>query len=223
MSKTILHSRRSALRLLATTGLAGLTGWREVAAAPGAMIPGKGWVEAGSATGDGTPLQFIPKRAPDADPLSDEFTKFPSCPYCGMSRTQWNHSRHLVHYNDDLADGTCSIHCLAISLALNLDRGPQAIYAADFGSTAEIKPLVNVDQATYLVGAELPGTMTAISKMAFASADTANAVQAAKGGHLVDFDGALREAYLGMATDTAAIRKRRAEKRKRMQQMQGKD
>jgi hypothetical protein len=57
--------------------------------------------------------------------------------------------------DDDLVDGTCSIHCLAISLSLNLDRGPKAIYAADFGSDAKIKPLVEVDKATYLIGSSL--------------------------------------------------------------------
>ena len=57
-----------------------------------------------------------------------------------MDRTQFNHSRHLVQYQDDLVDGTCSIHCAALSLAINLDRGPKAIYAADFGSTRRSSP-----------------------------------------------------------------------------------
>jgi copper chaperone NosL len=51
-----------------------------------------------------------------------------------MDRTQFHHSRHLVQYADDLVDGTCSLHCLAISLSLNIDREPKAIWAADFGA-----------------------------------------------------------------------------------------
>jgi nitrous oxide reductase accessory protein NosL len=184
----------------------------------GVMVPGKGWVEAtGQACdGDGTPLQFIPKGQPDDQPLQSELEKYPKCPYCGMDRNQWHHSRHLVHYDDGLADGTCSIHCLAISLSLNIDRGPAAIYAADFGVDGQPKPLVEVDAATYLIGAKLKGTMTANSKMAFASLDTAKAVQAEKGGKLADFDEALREAYLGMANDTLMIRKRRRERAEKM-------
>lgn len=165
---------------------------------------------------DGTPLQFIPKTAPDADPLKDELRKYPKCPYCGMDRTQFQHSRHLVQYADDLVDGTCSIHCLAISLSLNIDRGPKAIWAADFGSPDSIKPMLNVDTATYLVGSGLPGVMTGRSKKAFASAEAAKAAQTQHGGETGDFNYALQAAYADMARDTIAIRKRREEMRRRM-------
>jgi len=216
-------SRRDVLKALAAVGLGGFAGQGLAGQGIGVMVPGKGWVKSSGAQceGDGTPLQFIPKGQLDDNPLQDELQKYPSCPYCGMNRTKWHHSRHLVHYDDGLVDGTCSIHCLAISLSLNLDRGPKAIYAADFGADGKPKPLVNVDQATYLVGAKLKGTMTAKSKMAFASADAAKAVQAEKGGELVDFDAALREAYLGMANDTMMIRKRRGERVRRMLEKKG--
>jgi len=170
--------------------------------------------------GDGTPLQFMPRSLPDDQPLIDEFGKYPRCPYCGMDRKQWHHSRHLVHYDDGRADGTCSIHCTAISLALNVDLGPKAIYAADFGSDVELRPLIDVSEATYLIGSALPGTMSARSKMAFADPEAAKSAQSAHGGELDDFDAALLAAYLDMAQDTLMIRKRRAERRARMQQMQ---
>ncbi|MCG8427240.1 MAG: nitrous oxide reductase accessory protein NosL [Chromatiales bacterium] len=222
MSEKTTFNRRQAMKMLAVGGLAGLSSLTVAAPAGskpiGAMIPGKGWVPASGERGehDGTPLQFMPKTAPDANPLEDELAKYPRCPYCGMSRKKWNHSRHLVHYDDGLADGTCSIHCAAISLSLNLDRGPKAIYAADFGSDAEIKPLVEVDKAQYLIGAKLKGTMTANSKMAFASVEAAKAAQAAKGGELADFDTALTAAYNDMAKDTMMIRKRRKERVRKM-------
>ena len=125
-------NRRDALKMIAVAGGVGYTGLHVVPANSkevGAMIPGKGWLKQGAAcNGDSTPLQFIPKTAPDSNPLEDELKKHPECPYCGMNRTKWHHSRHLVHYDDNLVDGTCSIHCLAISLSLNLDRGIKAIY-----------------------------------------------------------------------------------------------
>ena len=174
---------------------------------------------------DGTPLQFIPKTPKDPDPLRNELKKYPKCPYCGMDRKQWQHSRHLVQYDDDLVDGTCSIHCLAISLSLNLDRGPKAIYAADFGSVEPIKPLIEVDQASYLIGSRLKATMSLQSKMAFASKDAAVAAQSQQGGQLGSFDVALRETYLGLNSDTMMVRKKRAERRrhmlKTMQEQQG--
>jgi len=64
--------------------------------------------------------------------------------------------------------------------------------------------------------------MTKKSKMAFASAKKAKAVQAKEGGELGKFDDALRESYLSMANDTMMIRKRRAKKRKKMMNMKKK-
>ena len=216
------HGRRDALKLLGAFGIAGLAGSVQASGhgSVGALIPGQGWIAASGEVcpSDGTPLQFLPRTAPDADPLSNELTKYPKCPYCGMDRKQWGHSRHLVQYDDDLVDGTCSIHCLALSLALNLDRGPKAIYAADFGSKDEVKPLFPVDEATYLIGSGLKGTMSKTSKMAFADPQAAELAESKHGGETGSFDDALGQAYLGMANDTTAIRKRRAERRRKMMQ-----
>jgi copper chaperone NosL len=218
MSNDRQYDRRDVMKILAAVGLGGLTGSTSAAEDIGALLPGKGWMAATGqkCPGDGTPLQFIPKTPPDAKPLENELQKYPKCPYCGMDRTKFNHSRHLVQYGDDLVDGTCSIHCLAISLSLNLDRMPKAIYAADFGAADAIKPMVEVDKATYLIGSELKGTMTKTSKMAFASADAAKAAQAAQGGQTAGFDEALRRSYLDMVESTVMVRKRRAESRARM-------
>lgn len=222
MKENLSNERRTMMKTLAAIGLGGFTFTAAGKDKVGALIPGKGWVVASAQAcdGDGTPLQFIPKTAADDKPLENELKKYPSCPYCGMNRTMFNHSRHLVHYDDGVADGTCSIHCLAISLSLNIDRGPSAIYAPDFASKEKIKPLVNVDKATYLIGSKLKGTMSKKSSMAFASVDDAKASQAVNGGELGDFDEALKQAYLGMASNTMMIRKNRAEKRQKMMQMQ---
>jgi len=211
--------RRGILRIIAAYmgGFAGLYTTRAIAGKVGALMPGKGWLAREKGCyGDGTPLQFIPKAPPDPNPLDNELKKYPKCPYCGMDRNMWNFTRHLVHYDDDLVDGTCSLHCLALSLALNLDRGPKAIYAADFGSKERIKPLIDADKAIYLVGSDLPGVMTRQSKRAFSSRANATAAMKKHGGQLLDFNGALTKAYLNMAQDTIMIRKKRAAMRKMM-------
>jgi len=205
-------SRRKMLSILC---ISGLSAGAFVSCAPNATSL-KNDTQRGSVAG--TPRQFTPSNGPDAQPFVNDIQKYPKCPYCGMNRKQWNHSRHLVHYSDDLVDPTCSLHCVAISLSLNLDRGPKAIYAADFGSDSQIKPLVNVDEATYLVGSDLPGTMTKQSKMAFSSPEGAKTAGKNHGGELVEFDEALTRAYLSMAKDTTMIRKKRAAKRKKMKQ-----
>ncbi len=164
---------------------------------------------------DGTPNQFIPKKAADAKPLDNELEKYAKCPYCGMDRKEHNRTRMLVQYSDDLVDGVCSIHCLSLSLGLNIDREPKVIYGPDYASTVEPRPLLPVDQLTYLIGADLKHAMTKRSKHSFASADVAKEFQAKHGGTLAKFDDALRESYLDMAADANMVRKNRAERRKR--------
>jgi nitrous oxide reductase accessory protein NosL len=168
---------------------------------------------------DGTPNQFIPKKSADSVPLDNEFGKYPKCPYCGMDRKQHHRTRMLIQYSDDLSDGVCSIHCLSLSLGLNIDRDPKNIWGPDYGSTQEPSPLLPVDLLTYLVGAELKHAMTKRSKHSFASAEVAKEFQAKHGGTLAKFDDALRESYLDMASDVTMIRKLRAEHRKRAAEM----
>lgn len=191
--------RRDLLKLSALTGLATLSSQ----------------ASAEACTTDGTPNQFIPKKAADAKPLENELEKHPKCPYCGMDRKEHHRARMLVQYSDDLNDGVCSIHCLSLSLGVNIDREPKNIWGPDYGSSAEPRPLLPVDEMTYLIGADLKHAMTKRSKHSFASADTAKEFQTKHGGTLGKFDDALRESYLDMAADASMIRKNREERRKR--------
>lgn len=193
-------NRRDLLKISALTGLAAVSAGARADSACGA---------------DGTPNQFIPKKAADAKPLENELEKYAKCPYCGMDRKEHHRTRMLVQYSDDLADGVCSIHCLSLSLGLNIDREPKVIYGPDYASTVEPRPLLPVDQLTYLIGADLKHAMTKRSKHSFASADAAKEFQGKHGGTLAKFDDALRESYLDMAADASMIRKNRAERRKR--------
>jgi nitrous oxide reductase accessory protein NosL len=195
--------RRDLLKLSALTGLAAISTQ----------------ASAEACSTDGTPNQFIPKKAADAKPLEGDIEKYKKCPYCGMDRQEHNKTRMLVQYSDDLSDGVCSIHCLALSLGVNIDREPKNIWGPDFGATVEPRPLVPVDQLTYLIGADLKHAMTKKSKHSFASLDVAKEFQAKHGGNLAKFEDALRESYLGMADDVAQIRKNREERRKRAAEM----
>ena len=192
-----------------------------VLASIGLAVAGKANAQS-ACPGDGTPAQFTPRTAPDPQPQVDDIAKYPKCPYCGMDRKQFHHSRMVVHYADDLADGTCSLHCAAISLSLNIDRDPKALWVGDNAAEGDTKPLVEVDKASFLVGSKLPGVMTARSKVAYGNADAAKASQAANGGELTDFDGALLAAYTDMSADVARIRKNRAERRRKMMEHQNK-
>jgi nitrous oxide reductase accessory protein NosL len=170
--------------------------------------------------GDGTPMQFIPKKPADAQANVNDIEKYQKCPYCGMDRKQYHHARMLIQYSDDLADGTCSLHCAAISLSLNVDREPKMMWVGDNAAAGDVKPLVEVDKATFLVGSKIPGVMTANSKVAYGTEDAAKAAQSAHGGELAKFDQALLIAHADMSRDVSRIRKNRAERKRRMQEQQ---
>jgi nitrous oxide reductase accessory protein NosL len=171
---------------------------------------------------DGTPAQFVPKKPADAQPLDNEFEKYPKCPYCGMDRREHHRARMLVQYSDDLADGVCSIHCLGLSLGVNIDREPKTIWGPDYGSSSEPRPLVPVEQLTYLIGADLKHAMTKRSKHSFAAKEVAEHFRQKHGGEFGNFDEALKQSYLDMAADVAQIRKNRAERKRRMMEQQSK-
>ncbi|PTV97260.1 NosL protein [Rhodobacter aestuarii] len=198
--------------LTTTTGAAFASLGAAAAHAEMAMSPGEKPVSPMQWTDENGLTRFLKH---DTDPLNDEFAKYPRCPYCGMMRQMYSHSRHLIVYGNDTVDGTCSLHCAAISLSLNMDAGPKAIYAGDAGAEGEVKPLADTAAMTYVIDPAKPGTMTAVSKWAYA--DAAKAEEAAsKGAKTATFEEALTLAYLDMAKDTLAIRKRRGEKRKQM-------
>ena len=197
--------RRDLLRL--TTGVVALGAVGSARAAEGCPT-------------DGTPMQFIPKKPADPKPTENDIAKFPKCPFCGMDRKEFQHTRMLVHYSDDLADGVCSLHCAAISLAVNVDRGPKAIYVADKAASADPLPLIPVDSAHFLVGSDMKGVMTKRSKVAFGSAEAAKAAQAKHGGEVQGFDKALLAAYTDMAEDVKMIRMMREERRRHAQHEQ---
>ena len=148
----------------------------------------------------------------DPNPLDHELEKYPRCPYCGMSRKMWSHTRHLIQYDDDSTEGTCSIRCASLSLALNLDRVPKRIWVGDAGCSRKVKRLIDADKAHYIILDGKMGTMTHRRKWAFSDPAKAQAM----GGQQVGFDQALRAAYADQASDTIMIRKRRAEKRAHM-------
>lgn len=192
-------NRRDLLKLsLAATGLAATTAHAQQACPT-----------------DGTPAQFVPKKAPDAKPQENDIEKYAKCPYCGMDRKMFHHSRMLIQYSDDLPDGVCSLHCAAISLSINIDREPKAIWVGDNAPPAEIKPLVEVDKASFLIGSQIKGVMTKRSKVAFGNEEAAKAAMAANGGELGNFDKALLAAYTDMSQDASMVRKNREERRKR--------
>jgi nitrous oxide reductase accessory protein NosL len=128
-----------------------------------------------------------------------------SCAYCGMDRGMFSHSRMLIEYDDGTIAATCSIHCSAVDLALNIDNTPKAIRVADYNS----KELIDAEKAFWTMGGSKQGVMTKRAKWAFGSKENADAFMKANGGTLISFDQAMKASYEDMYGDTKMIREKR--------------
>ncbi|WP_240189490.1 nitrous oxide reductase accessory protein NosL [Azonexus hydrophilus] len=135
------------------------------------------------------------KTKPDSAPLENELEKYPRCVICNMDRRQYHYARHLLHYGDGHVEGTCSLNCTAECMLRQRRRGFIAIYAPDYGVAGEPKPLIEASSATYLIGSDLRGVMSPISKYAFADKAKAEAVIAVAGGRIGTFAEAITVAF----------------------------
>ncbi len=139
----------------------------------------------------------------------EDVQKAPSCKYCGMDREKFAHSRMLVTYDDGTKLGTCSIHCLAVDLAQNIDKMPRLIEVGDYSS----KELIDAEKAYWVIDGNKPGVMTNQAKWAFAKKEDAEKFIKENGGTLATFDEAMKAAYESMYADTKMIREKRKMKK----------
>lgn len=142
----------------------------------------------------------------------DDIKKHPSCKYCGMDREKFAYSRMYIEYDDGTTEGTCSIHCAAIDLALNIDKTPKAIKVGDYST----KNLIDAEKAFWVIGGAKMGVMTKRAKWAFEKKDDAERFIKENGGNLATFDEAMKAAYEDMYQDTKMIREKRKMKKQKM-------
>jgi copper chaperone NosL len=131
--------------------------------------------------------------------------KYPSCKYCGMDREKFAHSRMLIEYTDGTVVGTCSIHCAAVDLALNIDKTPKAVMVGDYNT----KALIDAEKATWVMGGSQMGVMTRNAKWAFIQKGDADKYISQNGGKICTYDEAMKASYEDMYADTKMIRDKR--------------
>jgi len=135
----------------------------------------------------------------------DDIKKHPTCKYCGMDREKFAYSRMLIEYDDGASVGTCSIHCAAVDLSLNIDKTPLALMVGDYLA----KKLIEAEKASWVLGGSKPGVMTKRAKWAFESKGEAEKFAKENGGTLVSFDQAIKASYEDMYEDSKMIREKR--------------
>ncbi len=110
-----------------------------------------------------------------------------ACQQCGMDRAVYAHSRMIIVFADGSRVGTCSLHCTASELKEHPGKRATSLLAADYYS----KKLIDAGKATWVVGGDKQGVMTATPKWAFESREGAGRFIAANGGKVATFDEAL--------------------------------
>lgn len=123
------------------------------------------------------------------------------CDLCAMDLQKYR----LTKYTLTLADGgkryTCSIHCAAIIIE---KQNVEKIEAASYLTGS----MIDAKKAFYVVGSDIKGVMSRVSKLAFVSKTEALEFQRSHGGVLTDFEGALKSANLDMAEDMRMLREK---------------
>lgn len=127
------------------------------------------------------------------------------CPVCGMSLKMYYKTSHGVYLKDGTAKQYCSIRCLAVDYP-NIEKNITKIVVVD----AKTEELIPANNAFYLIGSSIPGTMTKISKLAFAKKDDAEMFKQKYGGEISNFDAAFKLAKDSLATDIEMIQKKKA-------------
>jgi len=143
----------------------------------------------------------------------DDIKKHPSCKYCGMDREKFAFSRMLIEYDDGTTEGTCSLHCMAVELALKIDKTPKALLVGDLNT----KTLIDAEKGFWVMGGKKMGIMTKRGKWAFTKKEDADKFKAENGGDSTTFDLAVKAAYEDMDADTKMIRDRRKMRQKTME------
>lgn len=144
-------------------------------------------------------IRSLPVRA-DGD-----LQEHPSCHYCGMHRSKFAHSRVYIRYDNETTVGTCSLHCAAVDLSLNIDKIPRAVTVADY----KTRKLIDAEKAYWVIGGSKMGAMTRRAKWAFASEADARDFIAAFGGEAADYTQSVKATFEDMYDDLMMIRKKR--------------
>ena len=137
------------------------------------------------------------------------------CPECGMTLPMFYKTNHAA-----TADGKvkqyCSIHCLVE----DMQKGSKLtdIKVIDVGTLEFIDAM----KASYVVGSEKKGTMTTVSKYAFATKADAEVFAKENGGKITDFNGVLEATKSEFANDSKMIAKKQKMMSKKGEMVYGK-
>jgi nitrous oxide reductase accessory protein NosL len=139
------------------------------------------------------------------------------CPLCGMNLKMYHQTSNRLTFSDGTKVQTCSIFCAAQfyeKRPTEIDRWEVVDY--------EAKKWINAKKAHWLIGSDIPGVMTAVSKIAFSSLEDTQKFLKSHGGTIGTFDDALNRTLSDMGSDRKMIMARVAERTKMGKDLAGK-
>ena len=141
--------------------------------------------------------EMFTKRASGEPTLIQKGEKKHWCPICGMSLKKFYKTSHATEKKQ-----FCSIRCLAVSIG---SLSPSNIKVVD----AKTENLIDAKNAFYVVESDISGTMSEVSKIAFAKEEDAKAFAEEYDGEVVDFKKAFEMAKNSLVSDIAMVQKKK--------------
>ena len=126
------------------------------------------------------------------------------CPICGMTLPMFYKTNHSAAHKDNVKQ-YCSIHCVVEDTEIN-KSDLKDIKVVDVTSLK----FIAADSATYVVGSKKKGTMSMVSKYAFANKSDAAKFAKEFGGKAMSFNEAYVEAKKDFPKDAMMISKKQA-------------
>ena len=125
------------------------------------------------------------------------------CPQCGMTLPMFYKTNHAAHTDGKLKQ-YCSIHCLAEAMTEGTKLTDIKVV-----DTTTLK-FIDTNTASYVVGSSKPGTMSSISKYAFAKKEDAEAFAKKFGGKVMTFNDTMASVKDILTKETTMIKKKQA-------------
>jgi len=121
------------------------------------------------------------------DAAAHQTQKQERCVVCGMALSMYPKTRYEATV-DGKKQAYCSIHC--VRAQIREGKHLEHIKVTD----AQTMQMIDAEKAYFVITPTMRGTMSSVSKLAFASKEAAEAFAKAHGGKVVSFEEALKEA-----------------------------
>lgn len=129
------------------------------------------------------------------------------CPVCGMNLEMFYKTNHTSKLQNGTKRQYCSMRCLVV------DMQEYGIDISDIKAVdAKTQKFINATKAFYVIGSTVKGTMTKVSKLAFANKNDAIEFTKKYKGKVVDFNTALKAAKESLKSDIAMVQKKKKKK-----------